>query len=911
MRTRIFLALAAALLILFDLGFVVVEGIRYNSGTTNISPTPTVTAIVSPSASATGTVSPSPQATTTPTFSQQISADEHSVFDPFLAVLAFDAAIVIAVLVVFLLFRIGYLSGLTNFVIDTFGNATGDEKLDKVLTGLNQLTRERLIQVLKQTSITIKKYKNRSQVQLLPPVNSLHNPEQHYSSLDNTFAINQKQFPVPEKASDVRLNTLLSSLSNVTSGEINTAIQLLMNLVFTPRGVKVTPTLQSKADTPPTLGISLEVADLQGDQDPVLYTIWEQLIIHDGVSSSLPIAGSPPATPTLPPQQARSYYDLGVQLDTLGIYEDAINYFEEALKRDKKFTEAAKALAASVSCLQVQQSGASAYTVGKKLQDAGLLLEAIESYKKPLPTAVDQANAEKAWKVVLKLSTDGQSDTQSEAKAYLILAKLYRQDKIYLFDQSLDLYKAAVALGSGDAEKELKDVQQKEAAELTEAAYILYGLTQYDAAEKYLKAALAKEPGDSGAQTMLATVKQSKPPEENKDAQAYYTLGQLYEERGALDQAKSQYESALTKQPDFERAKDALKRVLQTRKTSEDRYLALVEPVARGLAIEIAQRSMEADSKDKRHRAEVYNFIGAYHQSSAQAFKDFTFFYNLAIDDFKNAINLVPEWFQPYENLADTYVMIAQAMMVLRQPHKNAKKEEGRLLRPSAIVHTLSRGLITPTSSGYESIVGQTTPSVSDNQDLIIENLYKALTLYRMLNEKPLIGSIDQTSKRLIQVGECSAQLMTGDKGLVLKAKGKIKEIQPGILAEKDSRLLYNLACWYGMTHYLPETYNTSSSQKFDITDAVDPTQSALQAARRYVTYSLALDPDSDHDLWNWAPQDPSLAYISDANGWKKLTSALTKKTYEVPNLSQLEGDKFKEAIDGVLEEAGWFKEKE
>src|SRR5260370_483149 len=81
----------------------------------------------------------------------------------------------------------------------------------------------------------------------------------------------------------------------------------------------------------------------------------------------------------LPCQQVQAYYNVGEQLHMLGLYEEAIHYFEEALKQDKAFHGAAQKLSTSVSYLQMQKSAASAYAIGKQLQDAGLLIAAIES----------------------------------------------------------------------------------------------------------------------------------------------------------------------------------------------------------------------------------------------------------------------------------------------------------------------------------------------------------------------------------------------------------------------------------------------------------------------------------------------------------------------------------------------------
>lgn len=590
-------------------------------------------ASLSPSATSTATVTPSPTQTLPDKIATGVDNVNKGIISPLQALLNLFATLIIIVIAVLLIRRIWKLSAMSNLVIDTFTNATANKDFDSVHPGLNLEMRRILVTVVEQVRQRIIKYRDQGPSEYHPP----------------------DQAPPPELSAGDSLNTLLTSLKGLTSGQVQVAIQLI-GLVFTQQGTKVSTTLQSNNDTPPTFSISLEVTDLQGQQKPTLFTMSEPSHSSNQVaspqqatisspsasnSSQQPDSASSPSSSSSSQQQAECYYEVGMALDTVGLYKDAISYFEKALVSNKKLEKAAKALAETVSRLQIQQSGVSAYTVGKQLQDAGLYSAAIESYKKPL-ISTDQANAETAWEAVLKPSGDN-ATTSNEANAYFTLAKLYRKDNVYLFDQSLDLYKAAVAHGSHAAADKLEKIQQADANSLTQVGQLLFGLTQYAAAEEYLKAALAKVPTYSQAQTALATVERNKPPEENKDALACYTLGSIYEERMDFDQAKSQYQNALTKQPDYDRARDALKRVLDVMRTPEERFQDLLQPVARWLAIELAQRSMEADrqsiKKENRTRydAEIYNFIGDFYEASAFTFYTYPQFYRLAIEDFQKA----------------------------------------------------------------------------------------------------------------------------------------------------------------------------------------------------------------------------------------------------------------------------------
>src|SRR5581483_3754425 len=107
-----------------------------------------------------------------------------------------------------------------------------------------------------------------------------------------------------------------------------------------------------------------------------------------------------------------------------------------------------------------------------------------------------------------------------------------------------------------------------------------------------------------------------------------------------------------------------LQRVLDAAdRTLGQRYLALLTPACRWLALELLRRDMEARASRKwragnreAYRSQAYNMLGTLHQASAVPPHVETFL-ALAETSFRNAIEHCPTWYQPYENLASLYRM--------------------------------------------------------------------------------------------------------------------------------------------------------------------------------------------------------------------------------------------------------------
>lgn len=273
----------------------------------------------------------------------------------------------------------------------------------------------------------------------------------------------------------------------------------------------------------------------------------------------------------------------------------------------------------------------------------------------------------------------------------------------------------------------------------------------------------------------------------------------------------------------------------------KDRYKALFRSAIRWVALELCRREMLTavpwtylGRRYNRYHAEVHNFFGALNQASVPTHAKF--FYELAIDDFQQAIDLYPDWYQPYENLANVYSDLSREA----QQHEEAAYWQGQ-----AILQ-------------YEKA---------------LERCHKE----------------SKSIQRRIKVGKAIAELLTGNKKLVEKAKQEIENIEQNEddASKENDRFFYNLACWYVL----------ALRQKAEVADA------RIKACR-YLAYALA--KDSEQTWWNWASEDPDLEEIRE--DITELKSSLLKKLNEVPELPKLTGQEFTEQIAVVLKTVYFLK---
>ena len=190
--------------------------------------------------------------------------------------------------------------------------------------------------------------------------------------------------------------------------------------------------------------------------------------------------------------------------------------------------------------------------------------------------------------------------------------------------------------------------------------------------------------------------------------------------------------------------------VIETYPELKDRFRLLLKPATRWLAVELSKREMLANvpwyylgNWCKRYQSQIHNFFGVINYASAPTHG--SFFYQLAIEDLQAAVEFDPNWYQPYENLGDTY-----------STHGREFQESRRI------------------------------------------NLQRQAILQY---EKALVRCEDETVRRRIKVGKAMAQLLTKDETLVKEAQKEIQLLEKQWNGESDlsSRFLYNLASWYAI----------------------------------------------------------------------------------------------------------------
>ncbi|PMB17282.1 hypothetical protein, partial [Fischerella thermalis] len=202
----------------------------------------------------------------------------------------------------------------------------------------------------------------------------------------------------------------------------------------------------------------------------------------------------------------------------------------------------------------------------------------------------------------------------------------------------------------------------------------------------------------------------------------------------------------------------------QSKIALKDRFRQLQRTATRWLAVELCRQEMVKAvpffyfGKSRKHyQARIHNFFGVLNQTSAQTHG--RFFYQLAIDDLQTSINLNPDWYQPYDNLAETYSLLART-------------EQG---------------------------------------DRRIGNLQSAIAHY----DEALKRVTEPNVQLRIKVSKAITQLLTGKEDLILAAKQEIQNLETAknwdATTVLNYRLLYYLACWYALAYRLD---NADETQK-------------------------------------------------------------------------------------------------
>ena len=190
----------------------------------------------------------------------------------------------------------------------------------------------------------------------------------------------------------------------------------------------------------------------------------------------------------------------------------------------------------------------------------------------------------------------------------------------------------------------------------------------------------------------------------------------------------------------------------ESKRVLKDRFRQLLRTASRWLALELSKREMirgipkfYLGRKRERYLGQIHNFFGVLNQSSAQTHGQF--FYQLAIEELQQAIEFYPDWYQPYDNLAETY-----------------------------------------------SLLGRTQGDRSGH-------LQSAIARY----DEAFKRVTEPTVQLRIKVAKAITQLLTGKEDLILAAKQEIQNLETAKNWDATTilnyRLLYYLACWYALAY--------------------------------------------------------------------------------------------------------------
>lgn len=527
------------------------------------------------------------------TVTEAINALTESVTGPVVAIGKLAGTVLLSLALLYLLaWFIDALRRPRQLVLADLVNASGDDSFERFLPGISQQNRAKLLEALKVLRETARE-----------------NVEQQAPSVGEIAS----KMPFPRSAPKDVVEDLVKSIQDVGPKEYKLLAQFAQ-LFFPNRGTTVTCIVRSLSEAPNQLGLTIEIGDLQGQEEPTFMTFKETE--PKGVCDCLP-----PCTPSrqhsswddteaIPVGATEVYIKLASALANVGLFEDALSYLEEVFQLGKQTSEAASEIATEcLKRLQTQRKAALAYSWAEQLEDAGLFQESANAYGHGMPVRMHHIVTQQ-WLVVFGLLRG------DRALAYCKLARIYR--KVFLCDEAKALYRLGAEHAppvSGRAARILERMQQQSSDSLIVAGKCLCELGRYSDAEKYARMALDRVPDSPPAKRLFAEVIKQKSSVE----------GQVM-----------------------------VSSIL-------DRYRSAAGPLMRWLALELLRRELTAgrpralsEDASKRYDAETHNFLGSLHQTEGFTFRTRSsgqVFDKQSQIDFVSAIDLQPAWYLPYENM--------------------------------------------------------------------------------------------------------------------------------------------------------------------------------------------------------------------------------------------------------------------
>jgi len=157
-------------------------------------------------------------------------------------------------LVPYLFFRIVQARRARQLVVEDFKNASGIADVKDLTAGLSELGREALLRQLDKVRVRVRETISKARF-----LSEALIPE-----------------PLPPRASpDQTLANLTGSISGILSKESGPYVGIITSTILKPKGTKVTPSLQRRGPYNRELGITFSIADLQDEEAPDEFTLWE------------------------------------------------------------------------------------------------------------------------------------------------------------------------------------------------------------------------------------------------------------------------------------------------------------------------------------------------------------------------------------------------------------------------------------------------------------------------------------------------------------------------------------------------------------------------------------------------------------------------------------------------------------
>ena len=146
----------------------------------------------------------------------------------------------------------------------------------------------------------------------------------------------------PRSVSDVTVQALAESPPRRCHRAKESRRHLPAQLLLRPKGTKVTAAPPCRGTSPGVLGISVGIVDLRDEGAPFWRTVWEEAStsqeMRDETGTSNVAVEPAGATPDASAaNRAAEFLRVGVELEEVGLLEDALPHLEEALKIGASF----------------------------------------------------------------------------------------------------------------------------------------------------------------------------------------------------------------------------------------------------------------------------------------------------------------------------------------------------------------------------------------------------------------------------------------------------------------------------------------------------------------------------------------------------------------------------------------------